>query len=174
MARTRNPKAASRPDPNHGRNPANPRPARNAAPAKPPRPAAPAKPPRPAWDDPNAYRSPGFQDAPQGPWRVDYDGLPRDEEAPEGEAATAAGPRPEQARHGAPRGMYGRRPDRAGTDPDAYRSPGFSGLHRQGARPPTAAERLAAMGLTPAATPPDATDEDDSQAALLGRSPRRG
>jgi hypothetical protein len=173
MARPRNPKAASRPDSGRAGSPANPRPARASAPAKPQRPAAPAKPVRPAWDDPNAYRSPGFQDQPQEPWRVDYDGLPRDEEAPEGETPAAAGPRPEQSRQGAPRGMYGRRPDRVGTDPDAYRSPGFSGTQRHGARPPTAAERLAAMGLTPAPSEP-AADDDDSQAALLGRPHRRG
>ncbi len=143
------------------------------------RPAPPKAPARPAWDDPNAYRSPGFQDQPQTAYRVDYAGLPRDveDEAPEGNTPVATpGPASGRPHAGPPRGMYGRRPDRAGTDPNAYRSPGYAGPQRGGSRPLTAAERLAAIGQAtqpPSAESSEAEPEvDDSEAALLG-GPRR-
>jgi CxxC-x17-CxxC domain-containing protein len=81
----------------------------------------PAAPRLPSYEDPNAYRSPGFQDFSHNPYKIDYAGLPKDDEDPDG-----AQPQPGNARVDvAPRGMNGRRPDRAGTDPNAYRSPGF-------------------------------------------------
>lgn len=86
-----------------------------------------------AADDPNGYRSPGFQDSYQH--KIDYAGLPKDDEADDqatmlGYNPTAvARPQAQTARptrNGHPRGMNGRQPDRSGTDPDAYRSPGFA------------------------------------------------
>jgi hypothetical protein len=41
-----------------------------------PGPRGPAQPPRPrsVAEDPNAYRSPGFQDVDQNPYKIDYAG----------------------------------------------------------------------------------------------------
>lgn len=101
--------------------PRGPRPPAQAQGAPQRRPQAPQAPKLPSYEDPNAYRSPGFQDLSHNPYKIDYAGLPKDDEDPDG-----ALPQPGNARVGvAPRGMNGRRPDRAGTDPNAYRSPGF-------------------------------------------------
>ncbi len=94
-------------------------------------PPAQAAPRLPSYEDPNAYRSPGFQDISHNPYKIDYAGLPKDDEDPDG---VNAQPQPGNARAGFhPRGMNGRRPDRAGTDPNAYRSPGFQN-ERRGSR----------------------------------------
>lgn len=92
-----------------------------------------------AADDPNGYRSPGFQDSYQH--QIDYSGLPKDDEADDQAAmlglnppsfARPQTPAPRPTRNGHPRGMNGRQPDRSGTDPDAYRSPGFTQAQGQG------------------------------------------
>ena len=90
---------------------------------------------RPSPNDPKGYRGPGFRDAPTYDYKIDYAGLPKDEEE-DASLAPPAGPALPSAvltsheahnRGGrSPRGMGGRRPDRGGTDPNAYRSPGFS------------------------------------------------
>ena len=102
----------------------------------PPRPQspAPAAAARPGPNDPKGYRGPGFQDAPSWDYKIDYAGLPKDEEEdPSLPPPTQSLPsavltsHESQSRGGrAPRGMGGRRPDRGGTDPNAYRSPAFS------------------------------------------------
>lgn len=97
--------------------------------------AAPAPAARPSHEDPRAYRGPGFRDAPTWDYQIDYAGLPKDEEEDAGAPPPAnALPSAVLTSHesqrrgggGSPRGMGGRRPDRQGTDPNAYRSPGFS------------------------------------------------
>ncbi len=116
-----------------------------------------AAPKLPSYEDPNAYRSPGFQDAPfNNPYKIDYAGLPKDDEDPEGTLLTPQGRRND----GAPRGLNGRRPDRTGTDPNAYRSPGFHGDHHGRSRGPSPA-RLPQRDVAD-------TDEtlDDGQKAL--------
>ena len=89
--------------------------------------------PRSVAEDPNAYRSPGFQDVDQNPYKIDYAGLPKDveDEETEGAASTEA-PAPQAPRRdpALPRGMLGRNADRKGTDPNAYRSPAFKDLDR--------------------------------------------
>lgn len=154
------------------RNDASPRGARNPnAPApQPPRrgPAPQAAAPRvPSYEDPNAYRSPGFQDLTHNPYRIDYAGLPKDEEDPEGKLLQ---PGPGNARfgngNGAPRGMAGRRPDRTGTDPNAYRSPGFRPEDNKGRRPSPA--NAAQAPRVDDATADAADAADDSQSALTG------
>lgn len=101
----------------------------DAAPGGPRRP--PQEPPRPrsVAEDPNAYRSPGFQDVDQNPYKIDYAGLPRDVEEEEGGAEAPATQGPARA-PSLPRGMLGRNQDRRGTDPNAYRSPAFQDLDR--------------------------------------------
>lgn len=113
---------------------------RPAAPAKAPAPAARRgpmhEPPRPrsVAEDPNAYRSPGFQDVDQNPYKIDYAGLPRDVEEEEaelaagGDAPSAPTPAAPPRAPNLPRGMLGRNQDRRGTDPNAYRSPAFQDL----------------------------------------------
>ena len=89
---------------------------------------------RPSPNDPKAYRGPGFRDAPTYEYKIDYAGLPKDEEEDPSLPPVAPGlpsavltSHESQTRSGrSPRGMGGRRPDRGGTDPNAYRSPGFS------------------------------------------------
>jgi len=90
---------------------------------------------RPSPNDPKGYRGPGFRDAPTYDYQIDYAGLPKDEEddaslpPPAGPSLPSAVLTSHEARNRAgrsPRGMGGRRPDRGGTDPNAYRSPGFS------------------------------------------------
>lgn len=89
---------------------------------------------RPAPNDPKGYRGPGFRDAPTYDYKIDYAGLPRDEDedpslppAPPSLPSAVLTSHESQLRGGrSPRGMGGRRPDRGGTDPNAYRSPGFS------------------------------------------------
>ena len=92
-----------------------------------------------AYDDPNGYRSPAFQDASRA-YRIDYAGLPKDDDEQPGDSAGnstgpahfhAQTPRAQSQGNAHPRGMNGRRPDRQGTDPDAYRSPGFRGDDRK-------------------------------------------
>lgn len=105
----------------------------NAAPGGPRRP--PQAPPRPrsVAEDPNAYRSPGFQDVDQNPYKIDYAGLPRDveeEEGADGAAAEAPATQGPARNPTLPRGMLGRNQDRRGTDPNAYRSPAFQDLDR--------------------------------------------
>ncbi|MBL8604271.1 MAG: hypothetical protein JNK72_20250 [Myxococcales bacterium] len=139
-----------------------------------------AQAPRAGWEDPNGYRSPGFQDAPQGPAAIDYAGLPRDDDAAEAETAEGAAPKqpanPNGAANQAPRGMGRRGSDRVGDDVNAYRGPGFRDANqRSWARPPTAAERNAAIvaaGVTPAVSD-EAEPDDDSQAAMLARAEAR-
>lgn len=89
-------------------------------------------------DDPNGYRSPAFRDLEQNPYAIDYSGLPRDDEDTE-ELSPPAFPQFGQnhstemltnhalaLRGTAPRARYSpRRTDRTGTDPNAYRSPGY-------------------------------------------------
>lgn len=91
--------------------------------------AAPQAPALASYEDPNAYRSPGFQDVTQGPYRIDYAGLPKDDDEDNiGNVAPGPGlPSTPLTNHGVrnPRGMGGRRRDYAGTDPGAYRSPAF-------------------------------------------------
>ncbi|MFO0626768.1 MAG: hypothetical protein U0325_14230 [Polyangiales bacterium] len=104
-------------------------------PAPPGGPRRPQDPPRPRSiaEDPNAYRSPGFQDVDQNPYKIDYAGLPKDVEEEEGaEAGATETPAPQgPARNPTlPRGMLGRNQDRRGTDPNAYRSPAFHDLDR--------------------------------------------
>ena len=92
-----------------------------------------------APNDPNGYRSPGFQDYNRKPYKIDDAGLPRDDDESDGQAAMLGGYRRLTSTNPAgavvaargpstvlPRGLNGRRPDRGGTDPDAYRSPGFA------------------------------------------------
>jgi hypothetical protein len=90
---------------------------------------------RPSPNDPKGYRGPGFRDAPTYDYQIDYAGLPKDEEEdaslppPSGPALPSAVLTSHEAHNRggrSPRGMGGRRPDRGGTDPNAYRSPGFS------------------------------------------------
>jgi len=96
-----------------------------------PSPAAAA---RPSPNDPKGYRGPGFRDAPTYDYKIDYAGLPKDEdEDPSPPPPTESLPSAVLTSHEShnrggrsPRGMGGRRPDRSGTDPNAYRSPGFS------------------------------------------------
>lgn len=105
------------------------RPARKAPPRTSPAAAA-----RPGPNDPKGYRGPGFRDAPTYEYQIDYAGLPKDDD--DDASVPAGGPAlpsavltsHESRLHGgrSPRGMGGRRPDRSGTDPNAYRSPGFS------------------------------------------------
>jgi hypothetical protein len=98
-----------------------------------PRPSAPVT-GRPAPNDPKGYRGPGFRDAPTYEYKIDYAGLPKDEDEdaslpPAADALPSAvlTSHESQLRGGrSPRGMGGRRNDRSGTDPNAYRSPGFS------------------------------------------------
>jgi CxxC-x17-CxxC domain-containing protein len=87
---------------------------------------APQPPALASYEDPNVYRSPGFQDVTQTPYRIDYDGLPRDDDDDLDNLAPAL-PSTPLTSHGLrePRGMGGRRRDRTGTDPLAYRSPAF-------------------------------------------------
>jgi CxxC-x17-CxxC domain-containing protein len=92
-----------------------------------------------AADDPNGYRAPGFQSEARGSYTVDYAGLPRDEE-PNGNTrevgADRLGMRAPIAAGTARRGRNGHpgdrfaSTDRAGTDPNAYRSPGFASPQR--------------------------------------------
>lgn len=118
----------------------------NAAPGSLRRP--PQEPPRPrsVAEDPNAYRSPGFQDVDQNPYKIDYAGLPKDVEddgTADGAAAEAPAAQGPARATALPRGMLGRNQDRRGTDPNAYRSPAFQDLDRvhqrygarRGARP---------------------------------------
>jgi CxxC-x17-CxxC domain-containing protein len=89
--------------------------------------AAPAEPRLASYEDPNAYRSPGFQDVTHNPYKLDYAGLPKDDDETQpgfGNERTPA--------NAVPRGMNGRRPDRTGTDPNAYRSPSFHSNHNKG------------------------------------------
>jgi hypothetical protein len=107
------------------------RPVRKAPPRPSPAAAAAA---RPAPNDPKGYRGPGFRDAPTYDYKIDYAGLPKDEEEDPAQPLPAQGlpsavlTSHESAQRGgrSPRGMGGRRPDRGGTDPNAYRSPGFT------------------------------------------------
>jgi CxxC-x17-CxxC domain-containing protein len=101
----------------------------------------------PSPDDPNGYRAPGFQTESRGHYAIDYAGLPKDEDDENDGQAVMLGDRGtvdrqgmrtdarparpaarggQGARPAMPRGMNGRRADRSGTDPDAYRSPGFA------------------------------------------------
>ncbi len=97
--------------------------------------------PRSVAEDPNAYRSPGFQDVDQNPYKIDYAGLPKDveeDQEPPADGAEAPAPQGPARAPALPRGMLGRNQDRRGTDPNAYRSPAFQDLdqlhHRFGAR----------------------------------------
>lgn len=104
-------------------------------PRKDPRRPAPPAAARPGPNDPKGYRGPGFQDAPTWDYKIDYAGLPKDEEEdadlppPPANALPSAVLTSHESQHRGgrpPRGMGGRRHDRSGTDPNAYRSPGFS------------------------------------------------
>ncbi len=109
-----------------------------------------------APNDPNGYRSPGFQDYNREPYKIDYAGLPQDDDESDGQAAMLGGYRPLKSTHPAgigasargpstalPRGLNGRRPDRGGTDPDAYRSPGFATAPQADRAGPSRRERRA-------------------------------
>ncbi len=107
------------------------RPARKGSPRPAPTAAA-----RPGPNDPKGYRGPGFRDAPTYDYKIDYAGLPKDEDEdpslpplppPDQSLPSAVLTSHESHRRGgqSPRGMGGRRHDRSGTDPNAYRSPGF-------------------------------------------------
>jgi len=89
--------------------------------------AAPQPPALASYEDPNAYRSPGFQDVTHNPYRIDYEGLPKDDEEDNVGNLAPGLPSTPLTNHGVrnPRGMGGRRRDYAGTDPSAYRSPAF-------------------------------------------------
>lgn len=89
--------------------------------------AAPQPAPLASYEDPNAYRSPGFQDVTHNPYRIDYEGLPKDDEEDNIGNIAPGLPSAPLTNHGVrnPRGMGGRRRDYAGTDPTAYRSPAF-------------------------------------------------
>jgi hypothetical protein len=105
---------------------------RNTPPAGPRRPQEPPR-PRSVAEDPNAYRSPGFQDVDQNPYKIDYAGLPKDveeEEIADGAATEAPATQGPARTPSLPRGMLGRNQDRRGTDPNAYRSPAFQDLDR--------------------------------------------
>jgi hypothetical protein len=94
-------------------------PSRGATNPQPRRQAQPRAPQLASYEDPNAYRSPGFQDQLHSPYAIDYAGLPRDDEDPDAPAPQSA---PKGFRNTVfqnPRGMGGRRPDRTGTDPNA-------------------------------------------------------
>lgn len=141
-------------------------PPRGAAPAGSPQGGArrpPPTPPRPrsVAEDPNAYRSPGFQDVDQNPYKIDYAGLPKDvDEDQDGtEAPVPQGPARTPS---LPRGMLGRNQDRRGTDPNAYRSPAFQDLdqlhHRYGAR-----RRSAPASPRPPVLPEGAPKDDEGE-----------
>lgn len=87
-----------------------------------------------SYEDPNAYRSPGFQELNHNPYAIDYAGLPKDDEDDGQPQPGNSIHTPVLTHHGArnPRGMGGRRPDRSGTDPNAYRSPGFRDEYGRG------------------------------------------
>lgn len=101
-----------------------------------PRPVAPQL---PSAEDPNGYRSPAFRDLEHNPYAIDYAGLPKDDDeldAPQPASLSVGhGPRPGgelltnhaiALRGNGGRGRHApRRSDRSGTDPNAYRSPGF-------------------------------------------------
>jgi CxxC-x17-CxxC domain-containing protein len=91
------------------------------------RPGPPNAPALASYEDPNAYRSPGFQDVMHQPYRIDYEGLPKDDDEDNVGNLAPGLPSAPLTNHGArnPRGMGGRRRDYAGTDPSAYRSPAF-------------------------------------------------
>ncbi len=95
-------------------------------------------------EDPNGYRAPGFSGATSNPHAIDYAGLPRDVEdgsapgspppANSGERevdrfglrTSSAGSFGGYTRRRGPAGYTGGN-DRSGTDPNAYRAPGFAG-----------------------------------------------
>lgn len=97
-------------------------------------------------DDPNGYRAPAFQSQQLNEYKIDYEGLPRDIEDEDFDAQAAKtdgvdrfglrtnmkgpahGAHPRRPGRGSqfPRGINGRRLDRTGTDPDAYRAPAFA------------------------------------------------
>lgn len=124
----------------------------------------------PGPQDANGYRSPGFQDV-ERPYEIDYAGLPKDDEEDIAAAQTAAPglaspvlTSHEGARrdHGMPRGMNGRRYDHKGTDPNAYRSPGFQ--NERGKKYPTHAR--------PEAAPmPDVADEAPGEVPVEAQPP---
>lgn len=133
---------AKRPDqqrfrPRNGEAPRGPSAPVNRGPSR-PRAVAPQL---PSAEDPNGYRSPAFRDLEMNPYAIDYAGLPKDDDELDGDAQPAAlslphGPRPGgelltnhaialRGASGARRAHGPRRNDRGGTDPNAYRSPGF-------------------------------------------------
>lgn len=140
-----------------------PRP-QNAPRSSGPRPPSQA-PARPGPNDPKGYRGPGFQDAPTYDYQIDYAGLPKDEEddaalpPPPANALPSAVLTSHESRNRAPRGMGGRRHDRGGTDPNAYRSPGFSEGRdaRFRGRPLTRGD----IGPAPSAEGDEAADDAD-------------
>lgn len=153
------------------RGPQSPGPSRGA-PAKGPAQRAPHQPPRPRSiaEDPDAYRSPGFQDLDQNPYKIDYAGLPRDvedDEAVTAEATDRAAPQAPTRGPSLPRGMLGRHQDRRGTDPNAYRSPAFQDLDKLHQR--HAARRISHHGARapqfPEGAPRDVEEAETESAA---------
>lgn len=105
----------------------------------------------PSPDDPNGYRAPAFRYETDSPHVIDYSGLPKDEDDTQHPSPVRNrdddidrfGLRtdvwaPSRSQRGT-RGGNGRRFDRRGTDPDAYRSPAFRDLDPVLARAPVKA-----------------------------------
>ena len=140
------------------------------------RPAPPVGPnaARPGPNDPKGYRGPGFQDAPTWDYKIDYAGLPKDEEEDLAAApppSTNTLPSAVLTSHEAhnrggrsPRGMGNRRHDRNGTDPNPDRSPGLSEQRdaRFRGHPMTRGD----IGATPASDAPDEAAEEIAAPAV--------